>query len=112
MALYEIPTGYGTDSLQSDITRFVTLDDISYDFRFRWNSRDESWMLYCSINGGDTIFSTKICSFRILNSAYKYREDCPQGDLFVADMSTDAGRVGFESFTKGGRFRLYYYTAD
>ena len=106
--LYKLPTGKGVGSLETDIVRTIELDNISYDFRFRWNTRDERWMLYCSKSGGDTIFSTKITTMRILNSPYKYRKDCPQGDLIILDTSTDTGRVDFENFELYGRYRLFY----
>lgn len=106
--LVKIPTGYGVGSLETDIIRTVVLDEISYDLRFRWNTRDESWTMYCSKSGGDNIFTTKVTCQRVLNELYKYKQDCPQGNFVVLDMSFDTGRVDFEGFTNEGRFRLFY----
>ena len=108
MTLYRLPTGKGVDSLDTDVIRTLELDGVSYDFRFRWNTRDESWTIICSKSGGVTIFATKATVGRVINSAYKHREDCPQGDLMIIDMSDDFGRVDFDNFTLSGRFRLFY----
>ena len=108
--LYKLPSGNGVDSLDTDITRSIELEGINYDFRFRWNTRDESWTVICSKSGGDVIFSTKAPTNRLLNSLYKHRTDCPQGDLIILDITEDNGRVDFENFTISGRYRLYYNT--
>ena len=108
MTLYKLPTGKGVDSLNTDVVRTLELDGSTYDMRFRWNTRDESWTVICSRSGGTTIFSTKAAAGRVINYGYKHRDGCPQGDLIIIDISTDYGRVDFDNFTLEGRFRLYY----
>lgn len=108
MTIYKLPTAYGVDSLDTDIVRTLTLDGVTYDFRFRWNTREESWTLICSTSGGSVIFSTQARTGRLLNSLYKHREDCPQGDLMIIDIGDEFERVDFDNFTINGRYRLYY----
>lgn len=112
MALYKLETGGGDGSLATDITRVVELEDITYDLRFRWNTRDESWTVSCAKSGGDMIFRTKVRTNIIFNAMYKHRTDAPQGDFVIVDMSEADGRVGFESFNISGRFRLFYNTSE
>jgi hypothetical protein len=108
MPLYSIPTGKGVGSLDTDLIRTLELDGVAYDLRFRWNTRDESWTLICNLSGAEQIFSTKACAGRVLNAPYKYRENCPQGELIIVDLSESSGRVDFNDFTIDGRFRLLY----
>ena len=108
MTLYTLATGKGRDSLETDIIRTVELDGITYDLRFRWNTRDESWTTICSKVGGTPIFSTKSKTNSIINTIYKHREDCPQGDMVIIDLSGVNGRVDFENFNIEGRFKLFY----
>ena len=111
MTIYRLPTGKGIGSLDTDVVRTLELEGTSYDFRFRWNTRDESWTVLCSKSGGNVIFSTKSPTNRVLNSLYKHRVDCPQGDLIIGDITDDDGRVDFENFTIFGRYRLFYNTS-
>lgn len=111
MTLYKLPTGKGVGSLDTDVIRTIELEGISYDFRFRWNTRDESWTIICSKSGGNVIFSTKSTTSRVINSIYKHRTDAPQGDLIIGDITTENGRVDFDNFTIAGRYRLFYNTA-
>jgi len=108
MTLYKLPTGKGRDSLATDIVQTIELDGITYDIRFRWNTRDESWTVICSKSGSSPIFSTKVKTNVIFNSIYKHREDAPQGDMIILDMSETNGRVDFDNFTIEGRYRLFY----
>ena len=108
MTLYTLPTGDGRNSLDTDIIRTLELDGVNYDLRFRWNTRDESWTTTCSRVGGVPIFSTKSTTNSVLNSIYKHREDCPQGDMIILDLAEDGGRVDFDNFTLDGRFKLFY----
>ena len=107
MPIYKLPTGKGVDSLSTDISRLIELDGTTYNFRFRWNTRDESWTAICSV-GDSVIFSTKVKTNVIFNSIYKHRENAPQGDLVIIDMSGKGGRVDFGNFTLTGRYRLFY----
>lgn len=111
MTLYKLPAAKGADSLDTDVIRTIELEGITYDFRFRWNTRDESWTVICSKSGGNVIFSTKAQTGRLLNSPYKHRTDCPQGDLIIVDITEDNGRVDFDNFTISGRYRLFYNTS-
>ena len=108
MTLYTLASGNGRDSLETDIIRTVELDNITYDMRFRWNTRDESWTIICSKAGGNPIFSTKAKTNSIINDIYKHREDCPQGELVIIDLAESGGRVDFDNFNITGRFKLFY----
>jgi hypothetical protein len=108
MTLYKLPAGEGRDSLVTDVTHILELDGITYDLRFRWNTRDESWTVICSKSGSTPIFSTKVKTNVIFNSIYKHRTDAPQGDMIIIDMSETNGRVDFDNFTIEGRYRLLY----
>ncbi len=110
MSLFTLPTGRGLGSLDTDIVRRIELDGTSYDLRFRWNTRDESWTLILSVSGSTPVFNTKTTVGRVLNTAYKYRDNAPQGDMIILDMAEDGGRVDFENYTIDGRYRLFYIT--
>lgn len=108
MTIYKLPTGYGVDSLDTDIVRTLDLDGTTYDIRYRWNTREETWTLICSRSGGDIIFSTAARTGRVLNSLYKHRPYCPQGNMMIIDIAGSGERVDFDNFTITGRYRLYY----
>ena len=108
MTINILPSGEGSDSLDTDISRTLLLDDVLYELRFRWNTRDESWTIICSNVGGNPIFSTKAQVNSVFNDPYKHRAGCPQGNLVILDLSGDSGRVDFDNLTFDGRFRLFY----
>lgn len=110
--LYKLASGYGVDSLETNITRIIELEGTTYSFNFRWNTRDESWVITCSTSGGTTIFRTKAKTSVAFNTMYKHRDNAPQGTLLILDTAERGGRVGFETFNLAGRYRLVYLTSE
>lgn len=106
--------------LRSDLDHYqetVTLDEVSFDFVFRWNNRDDCWYLSIfdptvaeAVDGSriPIIGSIPVLVGWALLAQYRMRER-PLGDLVAFDTSgqeLDPGRRDL-----GSRVLLIYYTA-
>ena len=109
MSVYFLKSGVGGEDItKTNITRVITLEGISYDFNFRWNVIDESWVISVALVGSTPLFSVKVTTGRIFNDQYKHIEGSPQGELIVFDFGENYERLSFEDFSIEGRFRLVY----
>lgn len=128
MSMFYIPCG--TDP---DVTYNVELEGIRYDFRFRYLQRQtnvatgspilaDEWLLILSVSGKSEILRTSLKTNRDLLSPYRYRENCPPGELQLRDITADISlsnngdyspeRVGLDSLGQDKQFRLMYITSD
>jgi hypothetical protein len=95
-----------------DETFSTTLDNVSYQFRVRWNDVSKSWYLYIGFQGREPIYKTRLTVNRDLLLPIRFREDCPKGMLFVQDVEKIFGRPSFDDFGASKRFRLAYFTEE
>ena len=68
-----------------DFTETVTLDDVPYRLRFKWNHRGEFWSMRISENDGTVIASSirVVLNYEMIAS---YADlELPPGKLFVTD---------------------------
>lgn len=91
-----------------DVTYTVTLDDVTYDLRLKWNDRDQAWRAAIGLTGEDPSASFKLTNGFNLLKPYQYKETIPPGKLYLVDMISIWGRVGFDDFGIDQRFRLMY----
>lgn len=78
-----------------DDTFRVVLDEATYEFRFMWNERDESWLMSMGDIGSDPTFTTKLTCFTDILAPYRYKENVPEGILALyplRDIKERAGR--------------------
>ncbi len=108
MPIYFLDTGEGEGSEETNITRRITLGDKYYSLNYRYNIRDESWIISLGLVGSKPLFTTKACCGRVLNEHYKHIPDVPQGDLLIVDITGKWGRTDLEGFSSAGRYRLVY----
>lgn len=77
-----------------DQTFRVVLDSITYELRFMWNERDESWFMSFGDVGTDPTFTTKLTCYTDILAPYRYRDNIPQGNLVLFPLRVVSARVG------------------
>lgn len=105
MAIFTLPVGSSPDK-----TYRLELEDVTYSFRFRWNSYDESWQCYVGIAGENPSTKFKIVNGWDLLAQYKHLDGVPKGVLNCVDTQRLIARVGKDNFgnSDGDRFKLFY----
>lgn len=61
----------------------VVWDNITYELRFQWNERDESWFMSIGDVGSDPILSFKLTSYIDVLKPFRCIEGVPQGRLCI-----------------------------
>lgn len=104
---------FDIDGYLDDQTQRVVLDDKTYEFRFQYNYRDESWSCFVGPVAGKPACSFKITSFTDdYLKAYHYNESVPQGKLYAAPLNNPRARVGRYNLGKGKEVELWYNSQD
>lgn len=104
MALYQIPI------VDSDSKTTETLEEEqAYDFRTRWNTREDAWYCYVGYQSKDPVCKFKLTTgtFDLLKP-YKHLDGCPQGRLFMYDVINGFGRPDFDNTGISKRYSLLY----
>lgn len=78
----------------ADQTMRVVLDSQTYEMRFQWNERDESWLVYFGDVGSDPTISFKLTAFVDFFQPYQYLDNIPEGKLVVLSFTEYKKRVG------------------
>lgn len=82
----------------ADQTMRVVLDSQTYEMRFQWNERDESWLVYFGDVGSDPTISFKLTAFVDFFASYQYLENIPLVSLWLfLSPTTKKGSVGIIS---------------
>lgn len=92
MAFYQIPI------VDSDSKTTETLEEEqAYDFRTRWNTREDAWYCYVGYQSKDSVCKFKLTTgtFDLLKP-YKHLDGCPQGRLIMVDLVNGFGRPDFD----------------
>ena len=107
MSLIKIPI-----SSDPDNTQVIVLEDVSYNLRIQWNTRDESWHAYIGLLGQDFKIKFKMTVGLDLLNPYRGYDEVPDGTLAIIDTERAFGRVGRDNFGIDRRFELWYETSD
>lgn len=79
-----------------DETFRVVLDSVTYELRFMWNERDESWfMSFGDVGAQRPTITSKLTCYSDILAAYRHLDNIPNGNLYLwplADIRTRAGR--------------------
>lgn len=79
-----------------DETFRVVLDSVTYELRFMWNERDESWFMSLGDVGAQRpTITSKLTSYSDILAPYRYLDNVPDGNLYLwplGDIRTRAGR--------------------
>lgn len=78
----------------ADQTMRVVLDSQTYEIRFQWNERDESWLVYFGDVGADPTISFKMTAFVDFFANFQHLENIPPGKLIVISYTDYKQRVG------------------
>lgn len=81
-------SGYPDDSFR------VVLDSTTYELRFMWNERDESWFFSLGDVGASPTISTKLTCYTDLLAPYRYMENVPDGNLVLFPLRDVRHRAG------------------
>ncbi len=65
----------------ADQTMRVVLDSQTYEMRFQWNERDESWLVSFGDVGSTPTISFKLTTIFDIFAPFKYLENIPSGQL-------------------------------
>lgn len=91
-----------------DQTQRVILDDKTYEFRFQYNYRDDSWICFIGPVSGEPYCSFKLTSFNEMLAPYRYNENMPQGELFAAPLKDPRTRITRYNLGIGKGVELWY----
>lgn len=81
-------SGYPDESFR------VVLDSVTYELRFMWNERDESWFMSLGDVGADPTITTKLTAYTDLLAPYRYLENVPDGNLVLSALRDVRERPG------------------
>jgi hypothetical protein len=90
----------------------VVLDSQTYEMRFQWNERDESWLVYFGDVGSDPTISFKLTTFVYFFAPYQYLENIPAGKLMIISFIDGSKRVGRYNIGLLSDLQMVYVTPD
>lgn len=61
----------------------IVLDSTTYEVRFQWNERDESWLFHFGDVGVTPTVTMKLTAYTDLFAPYRYMENIPAGNLVL-----------------------------
>jgi|SRR5699024_167593 len=96
----------------ADQTMRVVLDSRTYEMRFQWNERDESWLVYFGDVGSEPTVSFKLTTIFDILGPFKYMENIPNGVLSVWSFSSSTKRVGRYNIGFLADLQLLYSSPD
>lgn len=103
---------FDIDGNIDDQTQRVVLDNKTYEFRFQYNYRDDSWNCFISPVGGEAYCSFKLTSFNEFLAPYKYNENIPQGELHAAPINNPRTRITRYNVGPSKGVELWYNSPD
>ena len=85
----------------------TTLDNIEYQFTFKWNVRGSFWVVdLAESDGTPIILGERLNTNLPLFSQYGYNDKLPNGTLWVTDIDTNNIEPALDSL--GTRIKLVY----
>lgn len=78
-----------------DETFRVVLDSVTYELRFMWNERDESWFFSLGDVGAQfPTITTKLTCYSDILAPYRYLDNVPDGNLYLWPLGDVRHRAG------------------
>ena len=96
----------------SDQTMRVVLDSETYEMRFQWNERDESWLVSFGDVGEKPTISFKLTPIIDILAPFRYMENLPDGELVVFSFTQSTKRVGRYNIGFLSDLQLLYSSPD
>ena len=96
----------------ADQTMRVVLDSVTYEMRFQWNERDESWLVSFGDVGSNPTITFKLTSFIDVFEPFSYLDEIPNGTLIVYSFSQSTKRVGRYNIGFLSDLQLLYSSPD
>jgi len=96
----------------ADQTMRVVLDSQTYEMRFQWNERDESWLVSFGGVGEDPTISFKLSAMVDFFAPYQYLENIPSGELMVISFKNYKKRVGRYNIGFLSELQLVYISPE
>lgn len=96
----------------ADQTMRVVLDSQTYEMRFQWNERDESWLVYFGDVGSEPTISFKLTTIFDIFAPFKYLDNIPDGQLRVFSFTQSTKRVGRYNIGFLSDLQLLYSSPD
>lgn len=96
----------------ADETVRVVLDSQTYEMRFQWNERDESWLVSFGDVGSRPTISFKLTSIFDIFAPFKYMENIPSGQLRIFSFQQSTKRVGRYNIGFISELQLLYSSPD
>tara|TARA_R110000803_G_scaffold13482_1_gene37859 strand:- start:9320 stop:9661 length:342 start_codon:yes stop_codon:yes gene_type:complete len=88
----------------------TSIEDFTYSFRVRWNTREGSWRLDIrEVDGTPIVQGLKLAPNQNLTKGYKDSR-LPEGNLYILDIDGLGSRPTFESL--GDTQKLFYLTKE
>ena len=81
-------SGYPDESFR------VVLDSVTYELRFVWNERDESWFFSLGDVGTEPTITTKLTCYTDILAPYRYRDNVPDGNILLFPLRNITDRAG------------------
>ncbi|HAZ57419.1 MAG TPA: hypothetical protein DCY22_02320 [Bacteroides graminisolvens] len=86
----------------------VVIDDKTYEVRFIYNERGESWTMYIGDVGADPTVSFKLSSFTLHLTPYNYSTNLPAGEIVAAALQEDSARITQYNVGPSKQIELWY----
>ena len=72
----------------------VVLDSITYQLKFMWNERDESWFFSLGEVGAAPAITAKLTCYSDILAPYRYMDNVPDGNLYLFPLRDVRARAG------------------
>lgn len=72
----------------------IVLDSNTYEVRFQWNERDESWLFHFGEVGLPPTITMKLTAYTDLFAPYRYMDNIPTGNLVLYSNTNVRARPG------------------
>lgn len=96
----------------ADQTMRVVLDSVTYEMRFQWNERDESWFVSFGDVGSDPTITFKLVTVFDIFKPFRYMDNIPDGQLRVFSFTQSTKRVGRYNIGFLSDLQLVYSSPD
>lgn len=100
--VFNIEEGY------PDQTQRIIIDDKTYEVRFIFNERGESWTMYIGDVGADPTVSFKLASYTKHLTPYNYSLNLPSGDIIAAALADFSARITQYNVGPSKQVELWY----
>lgn len=90
----------------------IVLDSVTYEVRFVWNMRDESWLFAIGDVGQPPTVTMKLTAFSDLLAPYRYKDNIPKGNLYAMALRNPDTRIGRYNIGILTDIQMFYVSLD